>query len=69
MVTWPIHFIFIVFLFALGTVVGSFLNVVASRLPLKRSISRPRSACIHCGTEIRARDNVPVVSAATGSLK
>jgi leader peptidase (prepilin peptidase)/N-methyltransferase len=45
-----------------GLAIGSFLNVVASRLPLKRSISRPRSACMHCGTEIRARDNVPVLS-------
>ena len=42
--------------------VGSFLNVVASRLPLGRSISKPRSACMHCGAEIRARDNIPVVS-------
>jgi leader peptidase (prepilin peptidase)/N-methyltransferase len=41
---------------------GSFLNVVASRLPLGRSVSTPRSACMHCGTEIRPRDNVPVVS-------
>ena len=29
---------------------GSFLNVVASRLPLGRSVSKPRSACMHCGT-------------------
>jgi len=41
---------------------GSFLNVVASRLPLGRSVSKPRSACMHCGTEIRPRDNVPVFS-------
>ena len=41
---------------------GSFLNVVASRLPLGRSVSTPRSACMHCATEIRARDNVPVLS-------
>jgi leader peptidase (prepilin peptidase)/N-methyltransferase len=45
-----------------GLAIGSFLNVVASRLPLKRSLSRPGSACMHCGTEIRARDNIPVVS-------
>jgi leader peptidase (prepilin peptidase) / N-methyltransferase len=45
-----------------GLTVGSFLNVVASRLPLGRSVSRPRSACPHCGGEIRGRDNVPVVS-------
>ena len=42
--------------------VGSFLNVVVSRLPLGRSVSRPRSACMHCGAEIRARDNIPVIS-------
>jgi leader peptidase (prepilin peptidase)/N-methyltransferase len=51
-------------LFALppSLAVGSFLNVVASRLPLGRSVSKPRSACMHCGTEIRARDNIPVLS-------
>jgi leader peptidase (prepilin peptidase)/N-methyltransferase len=48
--------------FAPGLALGSFLNVVAARLPLGRSISKPRSACMHCGTEIRARDNVPVFS-------
>jgi leader peptidase (prepilin peptidase) / N-methyltransferase len=45
-----------------GLAVGSFLNVVASRLPVGRSVSRPRSACPHCETPIRSRDNVPVVS-------
>ena len=48
--------------FAPALAVGSFLNVVVSRLPLGRSVSRPRSACMHCGAEIRARDNIPVVS-------
>jgi leader peptidase (prepilin peptidase)/N-methyltransferase len=42
--------------------IGSFLNVVAARLPLGRSVVSPRSACMHCGTEIRSRDNVPVIS-------
>jgi len=41
---------------------GSFLNVVAARVPLRQSIARPRSACSSCGTPIAARDNVPVVS-------
>jgi leader peptidase (prepilin peptidase)/N-methyltransferase len=41
---------------------GSFLNVVASRLPLGRSVSTPRSACPHCAAEIRPRDNVPLLS-------
>jgi leader peptidase (prepilin peptidase)/N-methyltransferase len=42
--------------------IGSFLNVVASRLPLGHSVSTPRSACPHCGAEIRPRDNVPLLS-------
>jgi leader peptidase (prepilin peptidase)/N-methyltransferase len=41
---------------------GSFLNVVAYRVPLRRSLVRPRSACGSCGHEIAARDNVPVLS-------
>lgn len=41
---------------------GSFLNVVAARLPAGRSIVKPRSACMQCGTEIRSRDNIPVIS-------
>ena len=41
---------------------GSFLNVVASRLPLGRSVSKPRSACMHCAAEILPRDNVPLLS-------
>ena len=38
------------------------MNVVAARLPRNRSIVKPRSACMHCGAEIRTRDNIPVVS-------
>jgi leader peptidase (prepilin peptidase)/N-methyltransferase len=45
-----------------GLVVGSFLNVVIHRLPRRVSIIRPRSRCPYCGGEIRAGDNVPVVS-------
>jgi leader peptidase (prepilin peptidase)/N-methyltransferase len=45
-----------------GLALGSFLNVVAARVPLRRSIVRPRSACMSCGAEIAARDNIPVVS-------
>jgi leader peptidase (prepilin peptidase)/N-methyltransferase len=48
--------------FAPSLALGSFLNVVAARLPLGRSIVKPRSACLHCGSEIRARDNVPLLS-------
>lgn len=45
-----------------GLLIGSFLNVVAYRVPLRRSIVWPPSACPACGTAIKARDNIPVVS-------
>ncbi len=46
----------------LGLVVGSFLNVVIYRVPRDESIVRPRSSCPACGTPIRERDNIPVLS-------
>ena len=48
--------------FAPGLALGSFLNVVAARVPLRRSIVHPASACMDCGHEIAWYDNVPVVS-------
>ena len=45
-----------------GAVFGSFLNVVAYRLPRGESLSRPRSRCPRCETPIRPYDNVPVLS-------
>ena len=45
-----------------GLIAGSFLNVVAYRVPRGLSVVRPRSACPGCGHEIRSRDNVPVLS-------
>jgi len=48
--------------FAPGLALGSFLNVVAARVPLRRSIVRPPSACMACAQEIRWYDNVPLVS-------
>jgi leader peptidase (prepilin peptidase)/N-methyltransferase len=41
---------------------GSFLNVVAIRVPARRSLLRPPSSCGSCGEEIRRRDNIPVLS-------
>ena len=46
----------------LGVLIGSFLNVVVHRVPLGRSVVSPPSACPACGTPVRPRDNVPVVS-------
>ncbi len=45
-----------------GLIVGSFLNVVAYRVPRGMSVVRPRSACPGCEAPIPARDNIPVVS-------
>src|SRR5688572_24218140 len=45
-----------------GLAMGSFMTVVASRVPAGESVLRPRSRCPSCGAEIRNRDNVPVVS-------
>lgn len=46
----------------LGLLIGSFLNVVIHRVPLGESVVHPRSRCPGCGTELAARDNVPVLS-------
>jgi leader peptidase (prepilin peptidase) / N-methyltransferase len=45
-----------------GLAVGSFLNVVAHRLPLGLSLVRPGSRCPGCETPVRPYDNVPVLS-------
>jgi leader peptidase (prepilin peptidase)/N-methyltransferase len=50
------------FFFVLGAVAGSFVSVVAHRVPRGESIVGPRSRCPHCGTQIAAYDNIPVVS-------
>jgi leader peptidase (prepilin peptidase)/N-methyltransferase len=46
----------------LGLAIGSFLNVVAYRVPLGLSVVNPPSACPGCHNEIEARDNIPLVS-------
>jgi leader peptidase (prepilin peptidase)/N-methyltransferase len=45
-----------------GLLIGSFLNVVAWRLPRGESLVKPRSKCPGCGTQLAAYDNVPVFS-------
>ncbi|MEO6944811.1 MAG: prepilin peptidase [Lacisediminihabitans sp.] len=46
----------------LGLVIGSFLNVVIYRVPLKKSIVSPPSACGSCAHPIRWYDNIPLLS-------
>jgi leader peptidase (prepilin peptidase) / N-methyltransferase len=45
-----------------GLTIGSFLNVVAYRIPRGESLVAPGSRCPSCGTPVRPYDNVPVVS-------
>lgn len=49
------------FLFAFGACVGSFLNVVAYRLPAGRSVVSPPSRCPMCGSKLSWRENLPVI--------
>jgi leader peptidase (prepilin peptidase)/N-methyltransferase len=50
------------FALAPGLALGSFLNVVAARVPLRRSLVSPGSTCPSCGARIAWYDNVPVAS-------
>lgn len=45
-----------------GLLIGSFLNVVAWRLPRGESLIKPRSKCPGCATQLKAYDNIPVFS-------
>src|SRR5262245_63799388 len=45
-----------------GLAFGSFLTVAIHRIPAGESLLRPRSRCPNCGTQLRAVDNIPVVS-------
>ena len=51
-----------VFVFIFGICIGSFLNVCIYRLPLGESLIKSNSHCMTCGTPIRKRDLIPVVS-------
>jgi leader peptidase (prepilin peptidase)/N-methyltransferase len=45
-----------------GLVIGSFLNVVIHRVPIRQSIVWPSSRCPSCGERIKSFDNLPVLS-------
>src|SRR5262245_20849240 len=45
-----------------GLAFGSFLNVVAARVPLRRSVVHPGSACMACATPLAWYDNLPLLS-------
>ncbi|QCS48431.1 prepilin peptidase [Picosynechococcus sp. PCC 11901] len=50
-----------IFLFIWGACFGSFLNVVVYRLPAGLSLAHPPSRCPHCGHQLGARENIPVL--------
>ncbi len=58
---WAPSFLGVAFFFAFGATVGSFLNVVAYRLPKGMDIVRPSSACPACGTKLSWRENLPII--------
>jgi leader peptidase (prepilin peptidase)/N-methyltransferase len=53
---------FSLWVFVLGAVIGSFLNVVIARVPRGESIISPPSRCPRCKTQIRWYDNIPIAS-------
>ncbi len=54
---WPL----VLLSFVVGLAIGSFMTVVVARLPEGESVVAPRSKCPRCGTQLRNRDNVPVL--------
>jgi len=54
--------IWLIFIFAFGCCIGSFLNVVIYRVPRDKSLVMPPSACPACDKHIRFYDNIPLLS-------
>lgn len=51
-----------VILFILGIILGSFYNVLATRLPQNKSIIKPGSHCVFCNKKLNWYENIPLVS-------
>ena len=54
--------VFFVYAAVIGAAIGSFMNVLVSRLPRGESPVRPRSRCPNCSAQIAWFDNIPIVS-------
>jgi leader peptidase (prepilin peptidase)/N-methyltransferase len=54
--------LWLVLFFFVGAAIGSFMNVVADRLPAGKSVVSPPSHCSECKYEIPATDNIPIFS-------
>lgn len=55
-------FLIFIFVFAFGTIIGSFLNVIIYRLPRDMSVVFPSSHCTKCGHKLRWYENIPIIS-------
>ena len=60
--TFDPQYILAAWLFLIGSAVGSFLNVVISRLPRGESIMKPASHCPKCNAPVKPYDNIPILS-------
>jgi leader peptidase (prepilin peptidase) / N-methyltransferase len=56
------HLVAAVIAAVFGLVIGSFVGVVADRVPRKESVVRPPSHCTSCGEQLRPLHNIPVLS-------
>lgn len=54
--------IYSIFFFLIGTIFGSFFNVVGYRLPKKESIAFPPSHCTKCNNKLKTFDLIPILS-------
>ncbi len=57
---YNLYIYFVIFIF--GTVMGSFLDVVAVRLSKEESIIWPGSHCDNCNHKLRWYENIPIIS-------
>lgn len=56
------QYIISAWIFLFGSAIGSFLNVVISRIPQDESIFKPASHCPKCDTPLKPYDNIPILS-------
>jgi leader peptidase (prepilin peptidase)/N-methyltransferase len=54
--------LFSIYSFIFGLLIGSFLNVLILRLPVKKDIVKARSKCPKCGTQLNWYHNIPLIS-------
>lgn len=50
------------FVFVIGTIIGSFLNVLIVRIPKEENVAFPASHCVHCDTPLKPWHNIPLFS-------